>query len=537
MKRHDKLLERFRALIEGGRIDDAACELAARLARPWRGRKGLALCRRPKQDLTSGRLRDAESAASDRRALRLAQDAARRWRGSAHIRALVGMLQLFVENPAAAERSLSRALELDANLSWARVLRYAARTMLLRRRKRFFTAAQLEGDFQHVFRAAPDDVWLLALRAEMLHDLEINKEALADLDRILQIDPDHPWAYAERGEILTETGRHEEAMRDFDGLVARFPKEAWSFALRGRARANSGKLSESLVDFDRALGLGNEPVVAAWRGEARRKLGDLPGALRDFNAAIRDKNIYPLAYAWRGRVLMAQGRTEAAVRDFNAALVDPRHTIVFPWRAEALFKLGRYRAAALDLDRAFPFHPRHSWLRGPGQTSAEALRASLLGGTGRSPWFFVFRGRLLLDSENDWGLASDDLNRAIALAPRCAAAHAWRAEALRRAGRLEEALRDGDRAVSLRPNDAFCRFWRGRARMQASDDKGALEDFDALLARHPYFVQGYRFSGEARLRAGLRRAAANDFEMGCFLQAKDADLKAWRDRVRGGLAA
>lgn len=116
---------------------------------------------------------------------------------------------------------------------------------------------------------------LAAKRVLALRALGENERALVEVEAELHRNPGHPSTHALRGEILFDLARHAQAIEAFE-----------------RARA-AGRLS--LAD---QLQL----------GRARAESGDVPGGLRELEAAARDFPSAPKPWAYRSELLALDGR-------------------------------------------------------------------------------------------------------------------------------------------------------------------------------------------------------------------------------------
>ncbi|MFI5360867.1 MAG: tetratricopeptide repeat protein [Elusimicrobiota bacterium] len=516
-----------------GRFDEAVEAVALARGKSYRVERGLVPRLDPKGDLIYSPLwRGRRDGPADRRALRAAGPGLRGRDLPGPLVMLRGLLRFYTGSLTAADADFVEAVRRSPDCAWGHVLLFACRTLLARKRRRFFDSLDAAADLDRAVALDSKHVFALALRAELRHDRDMYAEALADLKRILRIDSRCAWAYAERGDIRTDTGDLRGAFSDFDRLVRLSPGQAWAYALRARANANANRPAAARRDFDRAIRLDPKGgAVRAWRAEARRKSGDVKGAFADFDRAIRLAPEYTLAFAWRGRARLQAGLLEEALSDLDRAVrLDPRHVLLHSWRGETLFKLGRMRSALDSFDRAFPFHPRHSWnppLKGRS-TREEAMLASLddaVRRRPRSPYAWTVRGRILIDSPSrSEGL--EDLRRALRLDPSCVPARAWLGEGLRRDGRLPEAIEQLDRAVAAGEAAFWPRLWRGRALLDAGDYDGAVKDFDAAALRRPDDAFTLKWRGAARLRAGRSAEAVLDLERSCLLSAKDGEAAA-----------
>ncbi len=113
------------------------------------------------------------------------------------------------------------------------------------------------------------------------------------------------------------------------------------------------------------------PSVAALythRGRARLELGDLGGAVADFDTALEHNPVSALAYNERGRARHRAGDNTRAVADYDAALVlNPRYGAAYRNRGTARIHEGRLRGALADLDAAVDsvnYDPASRILRG-----------------------------------------------------------------------------------------------------------------------------------------------------------------------------
>ncbi|MBK8476973.1 MAG: tetratricopeptide repeat protein [Opitutaceae bacterium] len=114
--------------------------------------------------------------------------------------------------------------------------------------------------------------------------------AVADFTQSIRLEPKEPTAYVGRGLAREKSGDLAGALADYSEGIALDPnyKNAWGY--RGTLRLKQKDYSESIQDFNQALRLDPDSQWSAWaynnRGMAKEKLGDTPGARRDFQAAL-----------------------------------------------------------------------------------------------------------------------------------------------------------------------------------------------------------------------------------------------------------
>lgn len=209
--------------------------------------------------------------------------------------------------------------------------------------------------------------------------------------------------------------------------------------------------------------LGDDPLDASAlqkRGEAKRKLGLLPEAILDFDAALVADPRNVLALAGRGSAKRKMGLEQEAVSDFDAALLlEPANALVLVGRGAARRQLGNLPEAAADVSKAI----------------AAGLQSS---------WAFQLRGEIQrkLGSHEK---AIIDFNMALASQPHYVPALAGRGAAKRALGRHKEAVKDFNAAIALEPKNTSVLVGRGNAFLDLGSSSEAIADFEAALRYDP----------------------------------------------------
>jgi tetratricopeptide (TPR) repeat protein len=160
---------------------------------------------------------------------------------------------------------------------------------------------------------------------------------------------------------------------------------------------------------------------------------------------------------------------------------------------------------------------------GSADTRAASISSQPLGGSSaiieasqKSPedteFFRLLRSGEALAKSRDYEAAIEYYNRALAAGAPTPFAESsvltYRAGALSRLGKMDDALRDHDRAVALDPN-AFTRWARAETLLKMRRYAGALEDFDAALRLAPQYSPAHAGRGQALWRLGrLEQARA-----------------------------
>ena len=93
---------------------------------------------------------------------------------------------------------------------------------------------------------------------------------------------------------------------------------------------------------------------------AKRKKGDLDGAINDYNHTIELDPKYAIAYANRGNARDEKGNLDGAIADYTRAIqLNPKFTGAYNNRAETHAKKKQYDAAIKDTEKAIELDPKN----------------------------------------------------------------------------------------------------------------------------------------------------------------------------------
>lgn len=229
------------------------------------------------------------------------------------------------------------------------------------------------------------------------------------------------------------------------------------------------------------------PEGLTYRAAQRLQAGDVRGALADVNAAIARDSRFPGAYALRGTIRMSGGDRPGAIADMSRAIeLAPNERgveLVHANRANLLLLDGRHVEAALDVKRALELNP----------TLPPALQV---------------RARLRADA-GDLDGARNDLDSAIAAAPKTMSAYVQRAAIHLLAGRLQESISDYKTVMWSLPQDAEAVAGHGIVRGLLGETGQAMDDLLRARRLNPLSVDdGPR--GIASLSPAARLAQYRD---------------------------
>jgi tetratricopeptide (TPR) repeat protein len=262
-----------------------------------------------------------------------------------------------------------------------------------------------------------------------------------------------------RGDLETALALVDEGLDIFDRQLGE-KHELYRTVLlvnRARVRAALGDVSGALLDFDAVLDHDPEYDGPHFeRAVAHKMLGELQAALGDLDRAIELNIAFTDAYYNRSDIWTELGRDDLALADLTTLLdIDPGYADGRLNRALLLMGSGDLQAAEADLEHAVSLGPDRADL----WTAMGLLRA-------------------------EKGQESDALagyQAALERDPRAVEAYANRAVLHFSAGRVADAVADLDRAIEL-GDQPVLRVNRGIGRHELGDHAGAVADYDAALA-------------------------------------------------------
>ncbi|HEV7227179.1 tetratricopeptide repeat protein [Brevundimonas sp.] len=163
----------------------------------------------------------------------------------------------------------------------------------------------------------------LSRLAQRLGHLEIAEKLL---QKFLAAEPGHIDGTNNLACVLREQNRYDEAIDLLRGMIQIEPASALLWNTLGTVLSDQGRMAESLPFFEEALRLEPDLAKARYnRANARQPLGDLAGALEDFDAALEGAEPgYEAAMMRMARAmtLMGVGRIPEGFHEYEVRL-DP----------------------------------------------------------------------------------------------------------------------------------------------------------------------------------------------------------------------
>lgn len=339
--------------------------------------------------------------------------------------------------------------------------------------------------------------------------------ALEDMNAAIVRDPDDPNSWFLRGQLHYLDG-------DSDGVLADLTKARSLGHDAGILHMQSGFIHyqreqwpEACAAFDLAVereGPKADGIVFFLRGVSRQRLGDLPGAESDFDAALSHASSYEAGLA--ALPALADGR----FGDLRGIMGDPlqgshgHHPLVHAARAEVRARRERWAEAVDDFSIAIDSGFSATMVR-----IFEALSAT--------PLPFADRARRAMDQ----GLAQLRGDAMLYLA---------RGVARRELGQVDPALTDF--AVALEGGVPQARVERAVLHLRVEQIEAARADLDGAVAEPSTAADGHALRGILNLTSGMIEEAETDLDNAIRLGRDDALVRVWRARVgiaRGNLAA
>lgn len=163
----------------------------------------------------------------------------------------------------------------------------------------------------------------LSRLAQRLGHLEIAEKLL---QKFLAAEPGHVDGTNNLACVLREQNRYDEAVELLRGMIQVEPASALLWNTLGTVLSDQGRMAESLPFFEEALRLDPDLAKARYnRANARQPLGDLAGALEDFDAGLKGAEPgYETAMMRMARAmtLMGMGRIPEGFHEYEVRL-DP----------------------------------------------------------------------------------------------------------------------------------------------------------------------------------------------------------------------
>jgi tetratricopeptide (TPR) repeat protein len=268
------------------------------------------------------------------------------------------------------------------------------------------------------------------------------------------------------------------------------------------------------------------------QGEEKMSKGDVAGALKDFDAAIKADSKHALSYARRGRAHALNGRKDLAQADWTKAIqlkADLPEAYLF--RSEFYLKNNDKVKALADLNKLIDLDPNNKTayenrgyaLKETGD-AAKALddfnKAIGMGVTNEK--ILLSRAEVLLKKET--AKAIQDLNQVLKLNPKNAKALEFRVQAYFNTRKFDEALKDLEAWHALEGNkEALCAIRVQIYSLVGQADK-SLPDLNYLIDQLKSKDKNYlAMRADANVAKGDAAAALKDINKLILLEKESPE--------------
>jgi tetratricopeptide (TPR) repeat protein len=219
--------------------------------------------------------------------------------------------------------------------------------------------------------------------------------ALADVNQAIMFGRDYAPAYQLKGNICQKLAQRQESIAAYKLAASLYLKQqdvensrlclekaqAWhspvshpvnnhagasqtaqTMCSMAIAKAEAGDLAGAVRAADGAVRLHPQEAQAyCCRGVIHLLRQNNNAALMDFNAALRLDPAVPSAYRHRGRVRQQLGDFQGALADFaQASQINPQDAHIHIFRSQVQASLGNYQQSIADLNQAIEVNPQNA---------------------------------------------------------------------------------------------------------------------------------------------------------------------------------
>jgi tetratricopeptide (TPR) repeat protein len=174
--------------------------------------------------------------------------------------------------------------------------------------------AALRGDRSLAAYPVPPSSRTLSRWAQRRIEHASIERTLAGFDEVIRRYPESSIPYCYRGEVQLWVGDWERAEADFERAIAMHPRTFWAWVGRAAVQIMRGEPREALRTLDQIVRTTARegPTLYVYRGEARRLVGDLDGAVRDLEHSRHERESRTGAWLNLGLARVARGEKEEA---------------------------------------------------------------------------------------------------------------------------------------------------------------------------------------------------------------------------------
>ena len=319
-------------------------------------------------------------------------------------------------------------------------------------------------DVDKAIESRPDFAQAYFLRSEINFIRGDNNAAETDMDKAVSLAPEDENSYSRRALLKQNTGKGEESLADEEKVAELRRKQRKNddfdyYLLMAQAHGKRREWKESLENFDKALQArpDTEGFLCVLRAPVKVEMGDLDGAIADYDKAGTLGYNHATEYSARGQAKLQKKDVDGALADFNKAIeVQPTYTALYYYRGLAERAKGDAASALADFTKAAgngaaPMLFRALTEAGTGDTAdAVADLKTVVKNTAlNSPEDSTLNVHAAILAWMSPDTAVEDCTDFLKAAPDTSAMHGIRAYLLFGNGKYAEALADFRRMIGL----------------------------------------------------------------------------------------
>jgi tetratricopeptide (TPR) repeat protein/S1-C subfamily serine protease len=330
--------------------------------------------------------------------------------------------------------------------------------------------------------------YLWGYQSQCLSKLGRYDEALKSILQAIELEPKDILLLNDKANILMGLGKYTEVISIHDRIMTQDRKNrVWSMINRGIAKFEIGDIKGAISDYDASIQI--DP--RSWstyhnRGNAKYKIGDNAGAINDYSQAINLNPNFAVTYAARGLVKQKMGDSKGSIIDYTKAIdLDLDLAEAYDGRSVAKLSLGDIDGSTEDRDRAGRI------LQIRVMSPDFETKASMVRDLPKYNDPFVLSGNDKAANKN-WKGAIIDYDLAIKKNPQNHIAYFFRGTTKAELGNKNGAIADYNSAIAIEANDADVYYARGIARQELGDTNGAIADYSKSIELDPKNTSAYR---------------------------------------------
>jgi len=382
-------------------------------------------------------------------------------------------------------------------------------------------------------RVADPDPWRIELRKALdQSDKAVRLTGLQALAKTAKFDELGAISLQLLGTGLSEAGDTALAESVLRTAQQKHPRDVWVSYSLGKVLENLSRRDEAIRFYTAARSI--RPETAHELAHALQKRGDSEEALAVFRDLKRLRPGNARHLGCLGNALKETGHSREGVEMLDAAVAAGRESILLkPDSSYAHQSLGYVLKSQGKLDEAIAEYRTAVRLKPDDAKTHNAL------------------GAVLCDAKRDYPAAEAAFREAIRLDPDSSAAHMNLGVALRKHGKLDEAIAECREAIRLRPDYAHAHCNLGNALGQQGQHDEAVAAYGEAIRLEPDHAEAHASLGallcdrkrdypaaEAAFREAIRLQASYAWAHYCLGnalkgQAKlDEAIAAWREAIR-----